>query len=119
MYLDTLTTEQARAVTKTSSSKVFKFGDGPRMESQGTCKLPCVIADKNCYVTVDIVKARVPLLLSKSFMKKAGMVLDMVKDRVTVFGSTIDLLCTDSGHYLLPLGDVDFRVIPQETVFLS
>ena len=119
VYVDTLTAEKKDSVLKSPSQKVFKFGDGPKVHSLGRYRIPCVIAGKLCYLNLDKVPSRVPLLLSRDSMKKAGMILDMVNDKVTVFGENVDLCCSNSGHYLLPLGDADCTEFSVANLFFT
>ena len=86
-----------------SSSKVFKFGGGERKTSKGQVKLPCELAGKKVSVQTDIVDSDIPLLLSKTAMKGAKIKLDLENDKAEILGNTIDLDCTSSGHYCVPL----------------
>ena len=43
--------------------------------------LPCVIAGKNAFIKTDEVKATILLLLSKSSMKRAEIVIDLKHDK--------------------------------------
>ena len=44
-----------------------------------------------------------PLLLSKSSMKRAEMVINLKNDSIDVFGKTVRLNTISLGHYLLPI----------------
>lgn len=46
----------------------------------------------------EVVKVNIPLLLSKSSLKKAGAVLDMENDRVMMFTEPVPLEFTGSVH---------------------
>ena len=54
----------------------------------------------------DIVDNDIPLLVSKSAMKKAEMKLDVVNDEAEIFGKEVKLENTSSGHYSIPLNEV-------------
>ena len=54
-------------------------------------------------IEVCIVNNEIPLLLSKESMKKAEVVLNFAKDTARVLDETVDLVCTSSGHYCIPL----------------
>lgn len=58
-------------------------------------------------------KSEIPLLLSRSAMKKAGVRLDLQDDKVNVFGQDIDLKLTESGHCCIEL-EIG-KSIPRET----
>ena len=101
-YLDTLTDDVRRSLTEEDSATSFKFGNGSRLPSQFRVTLPCVIAGKSVSIVTDVVDSEIPLLLSKSAMKKAKTNLNL-DDTVTMFGKQLPLKCTDSGHYLIDL----------------
>ena len=65
--------------------------------------LPCCMAGKNIKIKADVVDCIIPLLLSRDFMKRAGMVFYMSSDTVEVFGLSLKLESASSGHYTLPL----------------
>lgn len=44
-------------------------------------------------------KADVPLLLSKTSLKKAGTILDLKNDKATMFNKPVEIEFTSSGHY--------------------
>ena len=90
-------------IIKSKSSKHFRFGDGPPIESVFQVKLPAEYGGKRVMMDVDIVKADIPFLLSKNEMKKQNMILDLTNDCVMINGKSIFLEEADSGHYILPL----------------
>ena len=58
-------------------------------------------------VKIDIV---MPLLLSKSYMKRAGAVIDLNTDTVTVFTKRIKLQTSSLGHNIMPLYHVQLQI---------
>ncbi len=54
-------------------------------------------------IDVDVVECELPLLLSKSSMKRAQTQLYFVNDKAHMFGNEIDLKYTTSGHYCIPI----------------
>ncbi|XP_057310466.1 uncharacterized protein LOC130648431 [Hydractinia symbiolongicarpus] len=102
-YLDSLTTEQKCKIQRSPSDTVFRFGGGERLNSNGKVKIPCNMAGKECEIVTDIVECDIPLLLSKTAMKKADMKLDLVNDTAEISGTLVDLQNTTSGHYCVPL----------------
>ena len=54
----------------------------------------------------DVVEADIPCLLSKAALKRAGTVLKLEADQAEIFGRTIDLESTSSGHCALQISDV-------------
>lgn len=67
--------------TETVSCRPFKFGDGKVIYSSKSLKIPAKLGETKCYIETEVVPANVPLLLSKTSMKRAGTVLDMENDR--------------------------------------
>ena len=57
----------------------------------------------NVKIISDVVDADIPLLLSKTAMKRAQMTLNFNNDTAEMFGKRIELLCTTSGHYHVPI----------------
>ena len=71
------------------SEIVFKFGDGRKVKSMESVIFPVVIADKKCKIKAEIVKEIIPLLLSKSSLKKTQTVIDLDNDKASILGKEI------------------------------
>ena len=69
-YVDSLDEEQRKKVKIIESNTSFKFGDGRQVKSQKRARIPAQIGDKSCLIEMEIVKENIPLLLSKSSLKK-------------------------------------------------
>ena len=54
-------------------------------------------------IKTDVNNSDIPLLLSRASMKRADMNLNFKDDTASVFGKTIELVETKSGHYAVPL----------------
>ena len=54
-------------------------------------------------LNTDIIASDIPLLLSRKSMKKADMALDFKNDNAIVFGESVKLITTKSGHYTIPI----------------
>lgn len=52
-----------------------------------------------------MVDADIPLLLSKTSLKKAGTILDMNSDKAVMFGNPVELQFTSTGHYCIDITD--------------
>ena len=104
-YLNSLDENKLSNVEKTVSQKSFKFGGGTRLPSEGQYVLPAVIAGKKVTIKTDVVDSDIPLLLSKDAMKKACVKLDLETDTAEIMGTKINLNCTTSGHYCIPLDE--------------
>ena len=113
LYLDTLQEADKALVQVSQSDTKFRFGDGVEVKSSKMVTIPALIGHQKILINTDVVSNDIPLLLSRSSMKRSGMVLDFVNDTVNVLGETIDLVCTTSGHYCIPLSntllDVDSK----------
>ena len=93
----------------------FKFGDGRKISSEKRAIIPAKIGDTECKIDVEIVNAKIPLLLSKSSLKKANTAIDLQNDRVK-----IDVKLSNNGHYaidILPRDVLNFHKIEQVLVF--
>ena len=60
--------------------------------------LPACIAGKHCEIDVEIVKENIPLLLSKTSLKRCNTILDMSNDKATIFLKEVDLHFSTSGQ---------------------
>ncbi|KAL5252088.1 hypothetical protein ACHWQZ_G015034 [Mnemiopsis leidyi] len=104
-YVDGLSDKDKKNI-KTKKNKIdFRFGDNPTNPSTIRMTLPAVINDKEVMIQTQVVDADIPLLLSKSAMQKANMVIDMGNDTVTAYGVTKPLHYTESGHCSIKLNN--------------
>ena len=71
-YIKDLLCELKSQIKFVESNTLFKFGDGHKVFSYRKVALPANIAGINCFIDIEL-----PLLLSKSFFKKANAVIDM------------------------------------------
>lgn len=106
-YVSGLSQEQTHKLTENPSCRPFRFGDGNLVYSTKKVKLPTKIGQTKCQTETEVVKVDIPLLLSKSSLKKAGTVLDMENDRAVMFKQNIPLGFTSSGHYCVDIRDQD------------
>ena len=67
------------------SNTSFKFGDGHKVFSCKKITLPANIAGINCFIVIELVKEKIPLLLSTNSLKTAKAVIDMTNDKMTIF----------------------------------
>ena len=93
---------------------VFKFGGGTRLKSMGEYSLPAVIAGKEVILRTDIVESHIPLLLSRTAMKKAAIKMDLENDTASIIGKDVSLNLTTSGHYCTPIDKAE--EVPVEAV---
>ena len=103
-YVDTLNEDEKAKVKNCVSDNIFKFGDGKIIKSLKCVEIPVTIGQVKANIRTDVVDTDIPLLLSLSSMKKAGVnCLNLVDDTVVILGQKLKLTVAKSGHYLLPL----------------
>ena len=71
-YLETLNGSELKGVETCESNSVFRFGDGPKIESMKKMKIPARIGSKDVKIETDVVDTNIPLLPSKESLKKAN-----------------------------------------------
>lgn len=89
--------------TETHSHRPFKFGDGKVVYSVKRVKIPAKIGNTKCNIETEVVPVNIPLLLSKTSLKRAGTVLDMENDSAVMFNQPVKLDFTSSGHYCVSI----------------
>ena len=124
-FLDTLPDSVRNNLKVTKRSKVFKFCSGNKLASVKRVVLPCIVAGFCVDINADIVDADIPLLLSKSTMKKAKVNLNFNSDTIAILGkkNRIDdyvnrpLLCTDNESCVI--GWRTYKASAQMAIVLS
>ncbi|ESO93699.1 hypothetical protein LOTGIDRAFT_153154 [Lottia gigantea] len=104
-FLGKLNEEERSAVKKEPSRKGFRFGDGLQVSSFEKVTIPAKIGDVKCNIETEVVNTDIPLLLSKDSLKKAETILDLVNDKAEMFGQSVNLEFTSSGHYCVNILD--------------
>ncbi len=66
-------------------------------------KIPAIIGQTKCHIETEVVAADIPLLLSKTSLKRSGAVLDLQNDKAIMFKHPVTLELTSSGHYCVNL----------------
>ena len=102
-YMKNLSVSDRLKIKVESSNESFTFGDGNTHEALRRITFPCWVGGKPADITADIVKCKIPLLLSRKSMSKVGMVVDFGRHTATINDREIKLKKTDSGHYALPI----------------
>ena len=82
---------------------MYRFGDGRKIQAIQSVKIPAKIGSRSCEIMTDIIDGDIPLLLSKSSMKKGQMKINFQDDTITVLDEKIPLITTSSGHYAVPI----------------
>ena len=102
-YIGTLSDFDRGCIREKPSDSSFTFGDSSREKSIKRVILPCYIGSRRSEIECDVVKCNIPLLLGKPSMQKGKMCLNFANDTLFVAGESVNLKCSSSGHYLLPL----------------
>ena len=119
-YLKNLDDSLLNQVEITKSNKVFKFGDGHQVTSLSSVKIPAKIGQKNCFINTEIVDENIPLLLSKTSLKKANIILNLSNDEIKMFNQKIQTKNSFNGHYsisILPDPTSNFDEIEEILIF--
>ena len=88
--------------TEPVSSCAFEY-PLKKCTSKKLVHLPATLGKRSVGIDVCIVENDLPLLLSKESMEKAKILLDFNTGRARIFDDWIQLQCSSSGHYMVPL----------------
>nr|XP_039264060.1 uncharacterized protein LOC120339893 [Styela clava] len=102
-YVDKLDDNFKKSVKIQKGGTGFKFGDGREVISTKSVMLPAIISGALCYIKADVVKDKLPLLLSKSTLKKAGTTINLENDEAIMLGKPVELQFTTNGHYCIDI----------------
>ena len=102
-YLESLSDFEKSTVVEEPSSASYTFGDGKTYHSVKRLKIPCSIGTYSASIVTDVVSAEIPLLLSKTAMKKEKMMQDFASDSLIIRGRHIKLGIASTGHYVVNL----------------
>ena len=102
-YKQTLSKKEMLEIKEKNSDTTFRFGDGGVQKSMKKVKIPVTIVGKKVLIETDVVDCDIPLLWSKPSMKRADVKLNLEDDTAMIFGRKLNLTCTLSGHYRIPL----------------
>ena len=117
-YFETLDESDKDKVKQSFSQNNFKFGGGRQLKSQGVYFIPAIIAGKEVTIQTDVIAADIPLLLSRKSMKTAGVKIDLTNDTANIFGKSVMLNTTSSGHYCVPIHKTTFTRMTDREYFL-
>ena len=98
-YLESLSTTDRESVKVQQSRRIFQFGGETFIPSQGSYRIPAVFGKKKVYIIVDVIKSEIPLLLSRTCMKKLCANIDYETDEAVILGQNVTLSFTVSGHH--------------------
>ena len=66
-------------------------------------KFPCGFGGKRVNIKMDVIYRANVLLMRRHSTKAAGMIINTAEDTTVVFGNTVNLRTTSTGHYTLRL----------------
>ena len=102
-YISKLSDKDSEKVKLEPSTESFTFGDGKTQKSLRKITFPCWVGGGTADITADIVKCKIPLLLSRKSMSKVKMIIDFANHKAIINEREIFLKLTTSGHYGLPI----------------
>ena len=102
-YINNLQDVDQKEIQISNSNHTYRFGDGHKIKAIHSAIIPAIIGSRKVKIDTDVIEGDIPLLLSKSSMKKVNMKLNFQDDTVNVFNENIPLITTISGHYAIPL----------------
>ena len=118
-YKNKLTDKELKQVIRKKSERKYKFGDNEPITSTESVSLPMTIAGKEVMLRTDVIEGNLPLLLSKTALKKAEAVINFKDDTIDIFGKKENLLESSSGHYMIPVQNhLDSKIEPKITYSL-
>lgn len=85
------------------STKRFTFANKQSLKSMKMYNVPICPTGSVEMITVDVIGADIPLLMSKKDMKGLDMVINLSTDKAEVKGKEILLDSTTAGHFIMPL----------------
>ena len=104
IYLQSLTKNlRSQVEGPLESQKSFVFGNQGKLKSKAKYKIPVKIGGELNHITIDVISSDIPLLLSKSEMKRIGITLDMKNDKGYINDKPLTLTTTTAGHYTVDL----------------
>ena len=102
-FIGTLKEEDYDLVKYSKSNSVFKFGNGKCIKALNSVQIPITVGTKNVTLTTEVITEDIPLLFSRSSMKKAKARLNTADDTISMLGEEIKLVVTSTGHYAVPI----------------
>ena len=100
--LTTLVMKIKSQVSFGHSNHIYSFGDGRKIESIHSAKIPAIIGSYKFDIVTDVVDSDIPLFFLKSPTKRAIMKLNFQDDTITIFNENI-LITTQNRHYAIPI----------------
>ena len=111
-YKKSLNVADQEKIIEMEGQEIFRFGGGVKLKSLRTYIIPIEMGGKKLSLKTDVVDSEIPLLISKSSMKKARITINTDNDTAEILGNRVKLQSTSSGHYCVninPQHDILFK----------
>ena len=92
-----------KQVIERKSDASFRFVDSEEMKAIKSAEIPATIVGQFMSIESEVLRKDISLLLSKKAMKDAKVNRDFVNDKIEIFGSDLDIICSTSGHCCIPI----------------
>ena len=93
----------------------FKFGNGTRLKSQQRFVMPVYFAERRALMAIDMVEAKIPLLIGLPAMKKARTIIYTTTDTANILGQDFKLV-RSNGHYKLSMRKGGASIVTGESM---
>lgn len=103
-YEEGLDPRDRNLINEKTENRLFRFGDGNAVQSSIIKLIPTVLCQQEVIIQASVVDADIPLLISRSALRKAKATLDFEKDCLEMNKIKQQLFSTPSGHYAVPIG---------------
>ena len=103
-YEEGLDPRDRNQINEKTENRSFRFGDGNAVQSSTVKIIPTVLCQQEVMIQASVVDADIPLLISRSALRKAKATLDFEKDCLEMNKIKQQLFSTPSGHYAVPIG---------------
>ena len=102
-YTKNVSPSFADTIEMKESTKIYQFGGGEKRESMGVLDLPSLIGDKKIHIQVEVVDAKIPLLIGSNSMISAGAILNFQTNEAIFFEEEIQMYLVGTGHFCIDL----------------
>ena len=90
-------------IRRHKGTNIYRFRDGNLFTAIENVDIALVLGKQHVMLNADIVASDIPLLLLRKSMKKADVTFDFKNVNAIVFGETVKLITTKSGHCAIPI----------------
>ena len=90
-HIERLSESQKQEVKILPCKKHYKFGDGEVVQALKRAVIPICLGNKKVSLTVDILPANIPLLLSKKSLQKGNAKIDFENNVLDILGEKLPL----------------------------